>query len=795
MSELTSTPETDSTSGPQPQMSGPARHPKPPPQPWLASSGASPSRHPKWTSLDEPAVGVVPAELEEDPLRPPRSSPPIELTPDATDTMRPLKPPPQPWLKQSTTEPVDQPQPPPPPKRRPGRDRDQRADIQALRAVAVTLVMLNHLWPGSVTGGYIGVDVFFVISGFLITSSLVSHPPRRPRDLAAFWGRRVRRLLPAACLVLALTVGAVLRWGPQTLVADTAYQATASAIYIQNWVLASNATDYFAASATHTAVQHYWSLSVEEQFYIVWPILILVLAWLVRRLHWRWSLQVGLGAMVVASLAVSVWYTNSVPSAAYFVTYTRAWELAAGGLLAVLVARGLNVRSRAARTILAWGGLAAIVVCALLLNASTRFPGYIAAAPVAGALAIIAAGSDGDHGSPWTLWRAGPVQWLGDISYSVYLWHWPVIILAPAILATPLTWQIKLGVVAAILAASWLSKRFVEDTFRYWRPLVKSLPRTFLMGLIAMLIVALVSNLVMKQNQQNIDNQRQATALGAKGFPPRCRGAGSLLYTDCPAIEPNTLFVSPVDAKVSPWLNCNTYPPFAPHTCTFGSNDADTKKILLIGNSHAGQWLPLLDTLGKKDGWSGFSLVGAGCIPYIGMEIDYGNKTYNQGCKALGDEMLARATSGDYDLVIYSTWPNDPIVGRKDHWKAVAESQQAVFDMLTAAGVRLLVIRDTPHAIVNLPNCVSSLLTGAMPSCDYPDLTMTQSQDPMFNIASQSTLPNVYTASINDLLCTDGTCHAIVGGLITYQDDNHLSVDFANSLAPRIEPILKQALK
>jgi len=636
------------------------------------------------------------------------------------------------------------------------------------------------------------VDVFFVISGFLITSGLVSKPPQRPHDVFMFWGRRVRRLLPAACFVLVVTLVAAALWGPKTLIASTANQALASAVYIQNWVLAGNATDYFAANATHTAVQHYWSLSVEEQFYVVWPIVILALAWLARRARWRLSVEAGLATIVVAFFLLSIWYTDRQPKAAYFVTYTRVWELAAGGLLAALVARGLLTPRSRMRSIIPWVGLIAIAAAAVLLDAKTPFPGAIAGVPVLGAILVIWATSDGVHGSPWTLWRFRPVQWLGDISYSVYLWHWPMIFFAPAVLGRPLTWAIKLALIGAILLVSWLSKKLIEDTFRYRKGLVQSLPRTFVMGLCAMLAVALAGAGANLWLAHFPDHVRSTMDNSTKSFPARCIGAGSMLSEGCPSLTPNFLFVTPTDAAKSTWTRCNAVSPFDPVTCAFGADPADaTARILLIGNSHAGQWDPLLDTLGKRNGWTGTTMTAAGCYPLIGMKIDLGPDT--DGCARLGAQMLAEATSGKYDLVIYSAAAVNPIVGRPDHWAAVEESQQRVFDELTRAGAKLLVIRDTPSNSVNIPDCVASNLTDVA-KCDYPDLTAIASIDAMYAIASQSGLPNVWTVSVNDLLCKDKTCHAVIGGLITYHDDNHLSVDFANSLAPRVEPVLKQAL-
>ena len=229
-----------------------------------------------------------------------------------------------------------------------------RHDIQGLRAVAVVLVLAYHLWPAGVTGGFVGVDVFFVISGFLITAHLLEHPPTRSRDLLEFWGRRVRRLLPAAFLVLAATAIASRIFVPDTRWAANAGEIMASAFYVQNWVLAGNSVDYLAAADPPTPVQHYWSLSVEEQFYVVWPILILAIFWFAAksRLGPLAVTRVAMLAVVGISLFVSIAATATEPASAYFITPTRVWELAAGGFVA-RVSRKFDWLGRLSRPIAA----------------------------------------------------------------------------------------------------------------------------------------------------------------------------------------------------------------------------------------------------------------------------------------------------------------------------------------------------------------------------------------------------------------------------------------------------------
>ncbi len=291
-----------------------------------------------------------------------------------------------------------------------------RTDIQGLRAVAVSLVVIYHLVPSSLTGGFSGVDVFFVISGFLITLHLMQKPPSGGRDLAKFWGRRIRRLLPASLLVLTTTLVMSRLVAPDTQWGNTASQARAATLYVVNWLLARDSVDYLAAENAPSPVQHFWSLSVEEQFYFVWPILILGMVLLARRYRWNRDLAVlgGLGVLVVVSLSYSIWETAHNPAAAYFVTPTRMWELGIGGLLAVVVAvrqrRHLpHLLPESARVVLAWLGFAAIAWTAWAYTGGTPFPGWQALLPVVGTAVVIGARSPMTRFSPGPLLAVRPI--------------------------------------------------------------------------------------------------------------------------------------------------------------------------------------------------------------------------------------------------------------------------------------------------------------------------------------------------------------------------------------------------
>ena len=280
-----------------------------------------------------------------------------------------------------------------------------RPEIQGLRAVAVMFVVLYHLWPGRLRGGYIGVDVFFVISGFLITGNLLREVDRRGRvRFADFWARRARRLLPAAFLVLLATGVGILLWVPQLMWQQFFKEIAASGLYVENWSLARDAVDYLASSNAPSPVQHYWTLSAEEQFYLGWPFLVMLGVLVASRTSWprTRAITAVLGTAALASLAFSLWQTVANPSVAYFSTFTRAWEFAAGALLACAGSRvALHGRPAA---LLSLVGLGTIAACGLLFTHDTPMPGTAAVVVVLASVAVIAAGHPARPGRPAACW-------------------------------------------------------------------------------------------------------------------------------------------------------------------------------------------------------------------------------------------------------------------------------------------------------------------------------------------------------------------------------------------------------
>ncbi|PFG37821.1 peptidoglycan/LPS O-acetylase OafA/YrhL [Flavimobilis soli] len=684
------------------------------------------------------------------------------------------------------------------------RRRTVRKDIEGLRALAVTLVVVYHLWPGVVTGGFIGVDVFLVVSGFLITSHLLQHPPRTPRDLAEFWGRRIRRLLPASFLVLAVTLVASWLVAPPTQWAETTRQIIASTFYLENWALAKRAVDYLAADSTPTPVQHFWSLGVEEQFYLGWPVLVLVLAAVARVVarrsgragRMRLWVTGGLAGVVALSFSASVLVTAKDPAQAYFATHVRVWELGAGALLAgaaPVVARALD-RRRVARAVLAWAGLAAIVAAALVLDASAPFPGAVALAPVLGTVAVIAAHSEG-RGSPEPLLTPGPVQYVGSVSYAIYLWHWPLIVLLPLALGRDRTLLDAVVIVALTLALAAATKVCVEDPLRGRHPLGVPLRRTYVFMALGMVVLVSLALLVRADLRRVVDagEQRLATAFAQ---PDPCFGAAALVTPGC-APHGAELVHEPVvamDDMPDPYEDdCWVLGPLTRQkVCTYGSTAPDARDIALVGNSHGGHWLPALQELAEEENLRIHTYLVSRCFT-VTEPLAFGDAR-TQACQSWNERVLSETSDGRYDLVVVSNLFGMRLAGvPEDEQEAAARAAYTrSLDRWVAGGVPTIVVRDTPHSdLPSVPDCVAAHLDD-LGACDGG--RDREQVDPLADAAEEHPSPLVTVLDLTDRFCRDDTCYSTIGGLIAYFDGGHMSASFARTLAPALAGEVRAAL-
>ena len=369
-----------------------------------------------------------------------------------------------------------------------------RPDIEGLRAVAVLAVVLFHAGVRCVDGGFVGVDVFFVISGFLITGLLWREVSTAGTvQLRRFYGARARRLLPASAAVGVITAIGASVLLPRLLVGPVMVDGIASALYVSNYRFLLEGIDYFGGNLPPSPFQHYWSLGVEEQFYLVWPALIIGTAWLIRLVRPRTKAQttsapssqtpylVVLALVAAVSFALSLAVTHWAPPVAFFSLPTRAWQLAAGGLVALTAGQWRRLPPRAA-AIAGWAGLAVILLACTQLSSTTLYPGIAALLPTLGTALVIGAGCARPAQGCGRVLAVAPMRAIGRISYSWYLWHWPVLVLTPAMLGHPLGLAARVAATLVSAGLAVLTLRFIENPLRFAAPVRRSALASLALG-------------------------------------------------------------------------------------------------------------------------------------------------------------------------------------------------------------------------------------------------------------------------------------------------------------------------
>jgi peptidoglycan/LPS O-acetylase OafA/YrhL len=488
-----------------------------------------------------------------------------------------------------------------------------RNDLQGLRAVAVLLVVLDHGGLPFLQGGYVGVDVFFVLSGFLITGLLLRQFGREGRiKLADFYVRRARRILPAAVLTLVVTDLVAQHLLNLVRAREAVSDSVWAAFFMANVHFAREGSDYFAQLQPPSPVQHYWTLAVEEQFYLVWPLVlagVLAVPLLRRRVLWI------VLAAAAASLAWSIHSTATDATYAYFSTATRAWELALGALLAIAAPR---LRGAAA-----WLGLACICTAAVAFSSSTPFPGYAALLPTVGAALVIAAAP----GSASRLLSLAPFRYVGDRSYAFYLWHWPVLVIAAEYAGHDLSTVVRLGLLAGAFALSILSYALYENPIRKmrWRPQTGALlwpaSACVILAVAAPILVSLnaratrISNAAAAVRPAELVRQTTVARSSWKPLPAvaaavnAAKHGAALPWPLTPAVTDlrNDLYGFPSGCSARQGETTS-------RICRLGPPEA-TKTLVVFGDSHAEMWMPPLLRMAKRDAWSVVPFVKVGCVP------------------------------------------------------------------------------------------------------------------------------------------------------------------------------------
>lgn len=658
-----------------------------------------------------------------------------------------------------------------------------RGDIQTLRAIAVVLVLLWHAGVPGVPGGYVGVDVFFVVSGFLMTSIIVRELVTEQRlNVPAFYLRRARRLFPAALVALLGTALLTVLVLPVHRWRDVGGDLVASAVYLVNWRLAERSVDYLAQETAASPLQHFWSLAVEEQFYLAWPIVLIVATVVLGSLRRRTDANlrpvdehrravtvhqaalIASAAVLAVSLAWSAWFTHLDPGRAYFVTTTRLWELALGGLLAALWPRwSARQRPSALAAALVVGGLVAIAWSAATYSSETAFPGVAALLPTLGTAAVLLGGPFlRQRGGLDNLMNLSSGLWVGGISYSLYLWHWPLLVIASEVDGRGgLRWSTGLAVVLVSFVPAWLSTRFVEAPFRRGkvpsgRAVLKVLARwTLGFGTITGgvgLAIVLVSTLTpLGAEVRAASGQRVALS------PPLATAREDVyqpFFDGCPRLQPGSRATR----------------------CVGGDPDGELS-IAVVGDSHAAMWMNGLDAAGADRGWR-VELMGRGSCPAADV-LPVGKHGPRTDCQEWLQEVLTDLARHPRDVVItaHVTIPplsvDGKVVPTGESDELMAAGLVRTWSELESTGALVVSVAPTPRFRESRVECLAQHRDDPT-ACDAAEQEVLDWTQGATELATRQK-PEVRVLDLNDLICPERVCRATQGDVLVYRDSNHLT--------------------
>ncbi|WP_269082787.1 acyltransferase family protein [Allosalinactinospora lopnorensis] len=654
-------------------------------------------------------------------------------------------------------------------------------EVQGLRALAVIIVLIYHVDHELLPGGYVGVDIFFVISGFLITTLMLREASTHGRvSLTGFYIRRIRRILPAATLVLVATGIASFLLLPSTRLQDTALQLIASAAYVENLFLAQQSVDYLAAETAASPVQHFWSLAVEEQFYLLWPLLFV--GWLALSPRWRTSTVIlaMTSAIVVVSFVWSVWLVSTDPQPAYFLPQGRMWELAVGGVLAILLTRWQPPEG--VRWVLGWAGIAAIMTAVLTYDSGTLFPGWAATLPILGTAAIIVAGRSSTPLSVYALLSTRPAGFVGDISYALYLWHWPLIVFALAVTekATLTPLEAVLVLTSSFLLA-WGTKIVVEDPVREGG-LLRAGRSAAVFAVAGLVLVTFIGagKYVHVQRLSDVQfdpsvhvgptaitDQRSEGSAEAAIYPPLAAAGDNLpsVYDDKCQATPGTT---------------------TPKSCIYGPDDATTD-VAIVGDSHGAHWVPALREVADSQEWRLHTYTKSSCA-FTETLLELREGPYSE-CETWNEAVTEELVSEVQPEIVFTSSATQAqahgIDSEEENTEMLAEGMIGLWARLESAGSEIVAIRDTPRSQPRIPECVERH-TDDLDECTNSEDEALAQEDPQ-ELAAEARDTGADVLDLTDRFCADGDCPPVVGNVLVYRDSHHLTEAYSRLLAPDLE--------
>ncbi|ONI85423.1 acyltransferase [Actinosynnema sp. ALI-1.44] len=653
--------------------------------------------------------------------------------------------------------------------------------MQGLRALAAILVVVYHIWLGRVSGG---VDVFFLISGFLVTGQLVRSAQRGPVLFRPFWDKLIKRLFPAALTVLLIIAVASILFLPPNRWFQTIREIAAAAFYLENWQLAIDSTDYYAQNDAASVVQHFWSLSIQGQFYLVWPLLVgmvVLIARLINRAV-RSTLFVVLLVVFGMSLAYSIRLTDANQPVAYFHSLTRIWEFALGGLLALAIA---SIRMpRGSRVVLGWLGTIGLMSCGIVLQVGSLFPGYLALWPiVTGALVLIAGQTGSPHGVDRLL-GSRPMQYVGNLSYSLYLWHWPVLVFYLVIRGrTEVEVVGGLGVIGLSFVLSAATYHLVEQPLRRSHMGERTRWGAYRFG------VAMMIPLLATVTAWQFVSAHKATAYAASVDDPDHPGAMAMSEGFEYWGSPDPPLVPPMVALPNEWAA------FTPSTCSTSAHsgelricsstapDPPARRLVLVGDSHIGQYVGALLPVAERRNWQLIVMTRGSCPFSTNSETTPHDKPCVEWNAAAVTEIIALRPDAVFTLASRNVrvgLTEETPVGFVDQWRSLQQ-----------AGIPVLAVRDCPRYSYAPSECANTYGTDA-PQCNALRAEIIPAEPSYTRIADPPS--NVSFLDFSDYFCTDERCPPVIGNVRVYMDDNHITAAFMTTMSPLVEQAIDNAL-
>ena len=683
-----------------------------------------------------------------------------------------------------------------------------RGDIQGLRGVAVLLVVLFHAAIPGFKGGFVGVDIFFVVSGYLITGNLLREIKAHGSiKFAEFYARRIRRLLPASFFVLMVTLIVVAIWFPPLLLPGVALDISSAGLYVSNIDFAIRATDYFATSAIPSPVLHFWSLGVEEQFYLFWPLLMALAT--IRRKHAAIKIFI-LGLIVFAlSLSFANWLLPRNQPWAFFSIPTRAWELILGAILA-------SVAQSVARLPRSFAGIAGAVGLGLILFSGftqddpLKFPGFSALTPTVGALLLLLAGSIKKITLPSKILAIKPLQQLGTVSYSLYLWHWPVLVIPQVIAGNQLKMgeRLLLALLSVVLAA--LTERFVERPFRHGFVIsLKPIRNIAIAGVLAasLAVVAFGADYAATGELRNkhgtasaADQRNYIDSLIIKSTPLNTIPARPATV-DFPV--PKTLEPDLLNAKndrALPYADrCHTQLNLkaSAKPCIYGDTTSATT-VVLFGDSHALSWFPALNAVAKENKWKLLSLTMSACTPADISAYNRGTDSLMQNCPIWRSTSIKRIIAAHpYLILVTGTSGFATAVKGKE---VTGDTRTAIFvagmkrtiALLKTSGAKVVLMSDTPTLGQDPLVCLSEHPKSTLACATHEAQAISTDWIAVESRIARSAVVPLIKPQM--WVCPTDPCPVVIGNILTYFDIGHMTATFSQALAGQLKAAISTAL-